>query len=91
MGEAKEKGWEIDRVCEGNGFKCVDGSEFGLDALANGLPLRAPNGLGFVAVGNGLDAGPATGKGLVENAFVPRPFCVENGLTPVGAGCRGFV
>ena len=72
-----ENGWETERgVCEGNGFKFVDGSEFG---LANGL---LPNGLAFGEVGNGFC--PATGNGL---GAVPRkPFC-ENGLTPVGAGC----
>jgi hypothetical protein len=91
LGEAKENGWETDRVCEGNGFRCVDGSEFGLGALAYGLLLRAPNGFAFDAVGNGLDAGPVTGNGLLENAFVPKPFCAENGLAPVGAGCRGPV
>lgn len=73
-------------VGAGNGFKFVDGSEFG---LANGLPLSDANGLAFVAVGNGLDVCPETGNVLgVEKVFVPRkPFC-ENGLTPVGAGCR---
>lgn len=72
MGEAKEKGWETDRVCwEGNGFRCVDGCEVGLEALANGLLLIAPNGFAFGAVGNGLDAGAAPGNGLFENAFVP--------------------
>jgi hypothetical protein len=93
LGEANENGWEIDRVCEGNGFRCVDGSEFGLEAFVYGLPLRDPNRLAFGgAVGNGLDAGPVTGNGLFEYAFVPRkPFCAENGLTPVGAGCKGPV
>lgn len=93
MGEAKENGWETDRVCcEGNGFRCVDGCEFGLEAFANGLPLIAPNGLAFDPEGNGLDAGAAPGNGLFENAFVPgKPFCAENGLTPVGAGWRGLV
>ena len=78
MGGVKGNGWETDRVvCEGNGFRCVDG----LEAPAYGLPLSAPKG---------LDGGcPATGNGLVEKA---RPFCcVENGLTPVGAGCSWFV
>lgn len=90
MGEAKENGWETDRVCEGNGFKFVDGSEFGLETLANGL-LSAPNGFAFVAVGNGLAACPATGNGFVEALVPTKPFCCENGLTPVGAGCRGLV
>lgn len=48
--------------------------------------------MAFVDVGNGLAVCPATGNGVGDGkAFVPRkPFC-ENGLTPVGAGCMGFV